>query len=266
MKQYFKIGEVADMLGISTDTLRFYEKKGLLASRKDPKNGYRYYEPQEIYNLMDVLFYRSLDISIPEISDILTASDPKGLRELMARKGEEVQQKIGEYQKLYKRIQTNMELLERVERNFEKYELTSMPPAVVINEAPNIGQSYLEDLVARSIYPTENIFHYLQAFSTRWEGKSCVIDRIYTTIPQRHVLKGDTNLRYEQNRVLSCARCLRTVFCVRAGETQSRLGGAVAWAEEHGWRLAGDLVGFWIYTAYSRETPVDFVELYLPVK
>ena len=60
MKRYFKIGEVADMLGISTDTLRFYEKKGLLASRKDPKNGYRYYEPQEISNLMDCLLYTSL--------------------------------------------------------------------------------------------------------------------------------------------------------------------------------------------------------------
>ena len=92
MKRYFKIGEVAEMLGISTDTLRFYEKKGLLVSQRDARNGYRYYEPQEIYNLMDILFYRSLDISIPDISDILTMSDPKGLREAMAHKEAEIRQ------------------------------------------------------------------------------------------------------------------------------------------------------------------------------
>lgn len=266
MKRYFKIGEVAEMLGISTDTLRFYEKKGLLVSQRDARNGYRYYEPQEIYNLMDILFYRSLDISIPDISDILTMSDPKGLREAMAHKEAEIRQKIEEYEKLYKRIRTNMELLDRVEQSFEKYELTSMPPAVVISEAPNIGQSYLEDLVARSIYPTENIFYYLQAFSTRWENEKCVIDRIYTTIPRQHVLRGDTNLRYEDNRVLCCEKCLSTVFCAGAGEAQSKLDTAVEWVKGHGYRLCGDLTGFWIYTAYSREEPLDYVELYLPVE
>ncbi|MDD2955488.1 MAG: MerR family transcriptional regulator [Oscillospiraceae bacterium] len=266
MKRYFKIGEVAEMLGISADTLRFYEKKDLIVSSKDPRNGYRYYEPQEIYNLMDVLFYRSLDISIQDISDIITTSDPRGLRELMGNKSGEIRRKIEEYQKLYKRIQNLMETLERVEQNYGKYELASMPPVVVVNEALNIGQSYLEDLIARNVYPTENIFYYLQAFTTRWEGGECLIDRIYTTIPQRHVLRGDTNGRYEGNRVLRCEKCLRTVFSAWAGESQGQIGQAVQWAREHGYRLTGDLTGFWIYTAYSRERPVDYVELYLPVE
>ena len=40
-KQEYRIGDVADIVGLSRDALRFYEKKGVITSQ--PKeNGYRY--------------------------------------------------------------------------------------------------------------------------------------------------------------------------------------------------------------------------------
>ena len=40
----YKIGDVARILGISTDLLRYYEKKGVVRPVKDKANDYRYYE------------------------------------------------------------------------------------------------------------------------------------------------------------------------------------------------------------------------------
>ena len=67
MRKTYKIGEVANILGVSADTIRYYEKAGIVYSKKDPSNGYRYFTPADIYALLDVLFYRSMDIPVRTI-------------------------------------------------------------------------------------------------------------------------------------------------------------------------------------------------------
>lgn len=47
MKKYYTIGEVSKIYDIATDSLRYYEKKGLvIPQRRD--NGYRIYSLEEI--------------------------------------------------------------------------------------------------------------------------------------------------------------------------------------------------------------------------
>ena len=40
----YKIGDVAKILGISTDLIRYYEKKGVVSPEKGQHNSYRYYD------------------------------------------------------------------------------------------------------------------------------------------------------------------------------------------------------------------------------
>ena len=49
----YKIGDVARILGVSTDILRYYERKGVVTPEKDESNDYRYYESWHINFLMD---------------------------------------------------------------------------------------------------------------------------------------------------------------------------------------------------------------------
>ena len=49
----YKIGEVAKLLGISSETVRYYEREGVIQSQKiDQESGYRYYEALDINALM----------------------------------------------------------------------------------------------------------------------------------------------------------------------------------------------------------------------
>ena len=41
--QYYRIGEFAQLMGVSPDTLRYFEDRGILMPERDPVNGYRYY-------------------------------------------------------------------------------------------------------------------------------------------------------------------------------------------------------------------------------
>lgn len=62
----YQIGEVADLVGVSRDTLRHYEKIGLLAPQK-AENGYRYYTDSDIHNLISILYRRKMNLGLDAI-------------------------------------------------------------------------------------------------------------------------------------------------------------------------------------------------------
>lgn len=66
----YKIKELAELYGIHTNALRFYEKKGLLSSRR-LENGYRMYEEADKEILQKILLYRAMNFSIADIKELL---------------------------------------------------------------------------------------------------------------------------------------------------------------------------------------------------
>lgn len=46
--QFFKINEFAEQVGVSTSTLREYERKGILLPHHYGLNGYRYYSQEQV--------------------------------------------------------------------------------------------------------------------------------------------------------------------------------------------------------------------------
>ena len=61
-----QIGELAGATGISRDTLRFYEKRGLLGARRGA-NGYRDYPPEAVDWLRYIRTAQQLGFSLKEI-------------------------------------------------------------------------------------------------------------------------------------------------------------------------------------------------------
>ncbi len=55
-KKYYKISEVAELLGLSTPTLRFWEKKFTILKPKRNQHGVRLYTPEDIETIRLVLF------------------------------------------------------------------------------------------------------------------------------------------------------------------------------------------------------------------
>lgn len=66
------VSEAARLSGVSVRTLHYYDQIGLLRPDEvDGHNGYRYYGPQAMALLQEILFYRELDFSLKEIAALL---------------------------------------------------------------------------------------------------------------------------------------------------------------------------------------------------
>ena len=77
---FYKIGEVARLLGLTTQALRFYEQEGVVTPKKS-ENGTRYYDEDQLILLLSFKKYRQADFSVQDIVTHFKDDHLSGLRE-----------------------------------------------------------------------------------------------------------------------------------------------------------------------------------------
>src|SRR5262245_25525408 len=65
-----QIGQLAKQGGVSVQTLRFYERRGLLPSPPRTESGYRIYGPPDLKRLLFIRQAKALGLSLEEIREI----------------------------------------------------------------------------------------------------------------------------------------------------------------------------------------------------
>ncbi len=66
-----QIKQVELLVGMTQKNIRFYEKEGLLAPRRDTGNGYRNYSDADVMRLRRIKLLRKLDVPLEEIRTML---------------------------------------------------------------------------------------------------------------------------------------------------------------------------------------------------
>ena len=76
--KFLNSGELAKAAGVSTDTLRHYERKGVLARPKRGSNGYRQYPADALDRVCLVRRALAVDFTLDELAGILRVRDGGG--------------------------------------------------------------------------------------------------------------------------------------------------------------------------------------------
>ncbi len=110
-----RIGDVAQLLGMSTDTLRYYEKINLLPAVNRTPSGIRLYYKKDLSRLRFIQRAQKMNFSLAEIGDLLKMrEDPQHARDevrrLTASKMQEVEEHLGELTSLRNEMQLLLNL------------------------------------------------------------------------------------------------------------------------------------------------------------
>jgi len=105
-----KRGELAKAAGISLETVRFYETKGLIPEPPRTSSGYRLYPGRTVERLQFVQNAKSLGFSLRQIRDLLTlrsegADDCHSVRDQVIRQIAEVDDKIKDLVRIRKSLE-----------------------------------------------------------------------------------------------------------------------------------------------------------------
>ncbi len=99
-----KIGEVAKRSGTGIETIRFYEREGLLLKPQRRPSGYRQYDETTVERLDYIRRSKELGFTLAEIRDLLelsfAASNCEHIRPLAEGKIADIEQKIRNLQQM----------------------------------------------------------------------------------------------------------------------------------------------------------------------
>ncbi len=107
----YRIGELADLFNIKSDTLRYYEKHGLLSPSARTESGYRMYSDQDAVLLKFIIRAKKVGFTLNEIQELVSiemnksqwaCADVKGRVDI---KLDKISAQIAELQRFQKGLQ-----------------------------------------------------------------------------------------------------------------------------------------------------------------
>ena len=99
-----KIGDLAKICNVSTQTLRYYDAEGVLKPDiTDPSSGYRFYSVDAVEKYKKILFYKDLGFSLDEIKKIQLATNEE-LKDILKNKKATLSESIDRFKVQIKTI------------------------------------------------------------------------------------------------------------------------------------------------------------------
>ena len=104
-----KIGELARAAGVKVDTVRFYEKQGIIPPATRLESGYRVYTKGDLERLRFIRRAKALGFTLEDIRELLSLSgqrenDMGAMRDATQRRLADVEGKIAELKRVQKAL------------------------------------------------------------------------------------------------------------------------------------------------------------------
>ena len=118
MRHDIKIGELAERCGVSRDTIRFYERIGLLRQPSRTASRHRVYDEQAVAQLRLIRGLQGLGLTLEDIRHLLRLRPARGLEagkriiRLLRARADAIDNKISKLQALRLRLDESLRLCE----------------------------------------------------------------------------------------------------------------------------------------------------------
>ncbi|MGL5066258.1 MAG: MerR family transcriptional regulator [Sarcina sp.] len=270
----YSIGETAEFLGLSRDTLKFYEEKGLVSPSKDSENGYRKYDMIDIHSLFLVNFYRDVDIDIKTLQSLKKNEEFGEIDEILNRQEAKLKEEIQRKKLVLSKIKDLKKNLKKIKANLNKYTIKEMEKYEVLEEISgyedNLEKIFVMNKEAREKLGMEKKPLTLGAFMQEinfaneelLESKHLIIRKIGA---REGELKG---------KVLEYKKCAYTIIKIRAVDNEEE--GNAEMLKQHKECLRNiDLLNEkhmgivflkMSLSAYENNIPMLYIEMYVPLK
>jgi MerR family copper efflux transcriptional regulator len=103
------IGRLAKQAGVNIDTIRYYERNGLMPEAVRRASGYREYALSDVERLLFIVRAKALGFTLAEIGELLSLSadrDVRGVKRRAEQRLEQVEHKIKELQRVRRGLKT----------------------------------------------------------------------------------------------------------------------------------------------------------------
>ena len=106
----FTVGQLAKRTDINIETVRYYERRGLLPEPMRSESSYRQYTENDVARIMFIKRSKELGFTLKEISELLslkldTDTTCRDVKEFSSKKIADVEEKIRDLQRIKKKLE-----------------------------------------------------------------------------------------------------------------------------------------------------------------
>jgi DNA-binding transcriptional MerR regulator len=240
MSGLYRIGEFAELSGVSAKTLRFYDEIGLLhPASVDPRTGYRLYVSQQLEELAAIIALKDLGLPLAEVRHLIKTPESRATRQ------ETLKQLKG---RLEESIQTAERSLQWITSALDDLGATKRAVAIVVKRRPAFliasSRARLEDCAESEIerfqkellreLPTQAIADVRGTLWHRCQDSGQVEGEAFVALKHRVPVGSVYELKQLPPATLACA--YSALDDVSSEETYEAIRN---WLKVRGYKLAG---------------------------
>ncbi len=148
VKDYY-VKEIADYYGISAQTVRLYDKKGLLPSDKNELNGYRIYTREDIVTMDYICRLKKMHFSLEDIRKMMNEEPLEEAERMFVKQEAKLAAEVEELQRLIGNMRDYRAKLDRVIAHEKhrargesaKIEIVNSPPFIIKEIDTNMDEA-----------------------------------------------------------------------------------------------------------------------------
>ncbi|WP_042356768.1 MerR family transcriptional regulator [Bacillus rubiinfantis] len=156
----YTVQKLAQLAGVSSRTLRYYDEIGLLKPARINSSGYRIYGQKEVDCLQQILFYRELGFSLEQIQGIL--SDPAfDAQQALYQHRQKLLEKRAQLEELILNVEKTIAFKERGKQMSDQEKFAGFKKQMITENEMNYGkevrEKYGEKIVEQANEKFENM-------------------------------------------------------------------------------------------------------------
>ncbi|KPU45553.1 HTH-type transcriptional activator TipA [Oxobacter pfennigii] len=267
----YSIGEFADILGVTVDTLRLYEKYGIIRPIKDNKNNYRYFDDLDARNLLQSRWYRSMQIPLQDVAAIIKNPSLDNILEKIEETQKNLQEEIRKSTLLLNEITEISHGFKEIEQSLNKCRIKNIPGMYRIRQTDRnmlLKDDFLRDIVSTWMNILPYTFYSFEIEKREFlSGDDCFRYNWGLAIYEDKIHNFDVPIN-ENVEYISPKICVSSVIFSSEGEyiMRDELDFMTDFINKNNYSIEGNIVGRIVITEKINGKDRSYLEVNIPIK
>ncbi|SHH73187.1 DNA-binding transcriptional regulator, MerR family [Sporobacter termitidis DSM 10068] len=265
-KKVFRAGDLYNSLGLTRETIRHYEKIGLLKPRQNKDNNYREFSTYDFTRLLIVDFYKKRGLTLSEIHQIIEGLSLSEIYGVLERKRVEIENKLREEQRILKMLQETSDFHAEFESSLNVFSIRKAPVYEILGELSAITafEEYPEKALGIMDQNAEDLFGKML--------REITFDRTGYTGTKMYIVNKLAPERKAPPGLLDIGSCMYTVTeSGRFNDADDAMIGEIhergyRWADAHNVKLKGVVYINIALVAFQDQKERLFFEAWAPIE
>jgi len=263
----YSITDLAELLGITTSGIRYFEKENLIQVNKEI-NGNRYYNVVDVFRLLSYTKYKNMEVPMKMIIKQFSGEENNHLliRKRMELSKMKAYEKAKYYQQLADSMEENINSICLIDELLDKYEFAKSPKILLIYDE-ECGWISKNRESQKIVHQWVKAMPTVQLAVIKHMENNCSNFGYIATEEKVKELNLPINLNI---KILESTSCLHTIQMVDDELTLNPgvvFEKAMRYAKSRGLEIAGDLIGKILIVEVEKPAKLHtYIELWVPIK